>query len=251
MKPVNLNALPYKLRYNGASLLIAKANRLHDLNTAKGAKGEPKALRSALAYYDMALVLMKPYDPNYCTILNWKCNVLRDLGQFEDAVSWYREIIRISDETDGKNMRDATALVAEQMIGAYTGRPNEPLPAGDSGADDFDDPPYCMYAEEFCALLAERKFSKAHARLAPALKERVTLERLKSEWKRLTNGASSTDLDIVLEKHILDRPTRKGEEIGWCYLSVSTETINEAISVVVGRTPYHGYWITELEIGRP
>jgi len=77
------------------------------------------------------------------------------------------------------------------------------------------------------------------------------MDTLKGDWKRMTKGASPTDLGIVLEQHILDWPTRKDEEIGWCYLSVSTEEVNEAITLVVGRTPYNGYWITELEFGRP
>ncbi len=251
MKSVNLNTLPYKHRSNGASLLIAKANRLYDMNNAQGAKGDPKALMSALAYYDMALVLMKPYDPNYSTVVNWKCNVLRALEQFEEAVTWYREIVRISDETDGKGMRNATALLAERMISAYDGRSNAPLPASIGDEPDFDEPPHCMYAQEFCALLAQRKLTKAYACLSPALKERVSMDTLKGDWKRMTKGASPTDLGIVLEQHILDWPTRKDEEIGWCYLSVSTEEVNEAITLVVGRTPYNGYWITELEFGRP
>lgn len=251
MKPVDLKAVPYKIRSNGASLLIAKANRLYDMNSASGAKGEPKALMSALAYYDMALVLMKPYDPNYATILNWKCNVLGELGQFKEAVSWYREIVRISDETDGIGMRNATAALAERMINAYDGRANQPLPTPVGGEVDFDEPPYCMYAEEFCELLAENKFTKAHARLSRVLQERVPMDSLKRDWKRMTQDANSADLGIVIQQHMLDWPTRKDEEIAWCYLSVSTDVINEAVSLVVGRTPYNGYWITELEFGRP
>jgi len=251
MKSVNLNTLPYKHRSNGASLLIAKANRLYDMNNAKGAKGDTKAMMSALAYYDMALVLMKPYDPNYSTVVNWKCNVLGALGQFEEAVTWYREIVRISDEIDGKGMRNATALLAERMISAYDGRSNAPLPTPLGNEADFDEPPHCMYAEEFCALLADRKFTKAHACMSPSLKERVSMDSLKGAWKRMTNDAGAEDLGIVLEQHMLDWPIRKVEEVGYCYLSVSTDIINEAVSLVVGRTPYNGYWITELEFGRP
>ncbi|MEO6005215.1 MAG: tetratricopeptide repeat protein [Opitutus sp.] len=176
MKSVDLNAIPYKLRFNAASLLISKANKLCGLvSMDEGARPDQKALLSAIAYYDMALALQKPYDPNYSTVVNWKCNVLRELGQYEEAVSWYREIIRLSDETNGPEMRDATAKLAEEMIRDCGGRPSEPLAVETSGETDFDDPPYCMFAIEFCELLADQKFKKAHSYLSPTLKERVSL----------------------------------------------------------------------------
>ena len=252
MKSVDLNALPYKLRFNGASLLISKANRLCGMASATSTKKpEQKALVASLAHYDMALALLKPYDPNYSTVVNWKCNVLRELGQYAEAVCWYREIVRISDETDGKGMRNATASLAEEMIRKYGGRANESLEVTSGTEADFDEPPYCMYAEEFCALLAEQKFKKAHSFLSPVLRERVSVDGLKGDWKRMTQGAKSAELGIDLQQHMLDWPTRKAEEIGWCYFSVSTETFNEGVSIVVGRTPQDGYWITELEFGRP
>lgn len=252
MKSVDLNALPYKHRFNGASLLIAKANRLCGMSSSAGnEKPDQKALVASLAFYDMALALLKPYDPNYATVVNWKCSVLRELRQYEEAVCWYREIIRISDETDGKGMRNATAKLAEEMIRACERRANEPLEVASGGEADFDDAPYCMYAEEFCALLAEQKFKKAHACLSPVLKETVSLKKLRDDWKQMTQGAKAEELGIALQQHMLDWPARKAEEIGWCYFSVSGEAFNEAVTVVVGRTPHHAYWITQLEFGRP
>lgn len=251
MKSVDLNALPYEHRFKGASLLIAKATRLSEAASTANTGRKQEALMAALAYYDMALALMKPYDPNYSTAVNWKCNALVELGQFEEAVSWYREIIRISDETDGIGMRNATAALAERMIHHYEGRVNEPLEKASSKMWDLDEPPYCGYAEEFCALLAGQQYKKAHAYLSPALKERVPMNKLKGDWTRMTEGAGMADLGIELQQHILDWPNRKPEEIGWCYFSVSGPTFNEAISVVVGRTPHNAYWITDLEFGRP
>jgi hypothetical protein len=156
MKAIDLDSLPYKHRFNGASLLISKANRLAGL-PLPDQKGDHRKLLAALAYYEMALALMKPFDPNYSTVLNWKCNLLRSLGQYEDAVNWYREIVRISDETDGKAKRNATAALADEMIQKYTGRANEPLEMGGAHAAAFDDPPYCMIAEEFCVLLRRNR----------------------------------------------------------------------------------------------
>src|SRR5579859_1887620 len=105
MKVIDLNSIPYKHRFNGASLLISKANRLVGLPLPEQ-KGDPQKLLAALAYYDMALALIKPFDANYSTVVNWKCTVLRSLGQYEDAVNWYREIVRISDEVDGQARRN-------------------------------------------------------------------------------------------------------------------------------------------------
>lgn len=252
MKFVDLNKLPYQQRFNGASLLISKANRLCGMSSSgSGRQPDQKALLASLAHYDMALVLLRPYDPNYSTVVNWKCNVLRELRQYEEAVAWYREIIRISDETDGRGDRNATAKLAEEMVRDLEGRSNEPLEVA-SGADKtFDDPPFCMFAEEFCTLLCNRQFKKAHACLSPALKERVSLAQLKDDWSQMTQGANPDELALALQQHLMDWPARKAEEIGWCYFSVSTERLNEALSVVVARTPSNGYWISEVEFGRP
>lgn len=248
MTAIDLARIPYAHRFNGASLLIAKADRL-----SAGASGsvETRQWLAAVAYYDMALLLMKPYDPNYATIVNWKCNALLKLEQYEAAVDWYREIVRISDETDGRAGRNATAKLAEEMIAKHSGTKNSPLPV-DGGIDSsFDEPPYCMYAEEFCSLLVERKFKKAHAYLAPKLREEFSLQRLKEAWFSMTGTAESYSLSVLLQQHMLDWPSRKSDEIGRCYFSVSAEGVSEGVSLVVARTPHNGYWITEVEFGRP
>jgi hypothetical protein len=138
MKAIDLDSIPYKHRFNGASLLIAKANRLWGMGPSDSYReaDEPKLL-AASAYYDMALALMKPFDSNYSTVLNWKCNVLGALRQYEDAVLWYREIVRISDETDGKAKRNATAALAQKMIHEYAGRKNESLKASNPDKTTF------------------------------------------------------------------------------------------------------------------
>jgi len=252
MKPIDLNSISYKQRFSGASLLISKANRLSGMSSFGGDQTpDDKTLLAALAHYDMALALLKPFDPNYATVVNWKCNVLGALRQYEEAVAWYREIVRISDATDGKSPRNATAALAEKMIRQYEGRGNEPLRTVDSDASNFDDPPFCMFAEEVCLLLSEKKYKKFHACLSPALQGAVPVAKLKEDWQRMTQGAAAADLTLTLEQHTVQWPDRKADEIGWCYFSVSTEGVNEAIAVVVGRTPQNGYWITELEFGRP
>jgi len=250
MKAINLDSIPYTHRLNGASLLISKANRLGGLGIPDQ-KGNKQKLLAALAYYDMALALMKPFDSNYSTVVNWKCNVLRSLGQYEDAVNWYREIVRISDEVDGKARRNATAALADEMIQKYAGRKNEPLEIGKANAAAFDDPPYCMFAEEFCVLLREGKFKKAHLYLSPSLKETRPIAKLKLEWQQMTGKAHSEEIGLTLEQHMVDWPGRKLDDVGWCYFSVTAAEFSEAVTVVVSRMPDNTNRITQLEFGRP
>jgi tetratricopeptide (TPR) repeat protein len=250
MKAIDLNSIPYEHRFNGASLLISKANRLGGLGPPDQ-KANNRKLLAALAYYDMALALMKPFDPNYSAVVNWKCNVLRSLGQYEDAVIWYREILRISDEIDGKARRNAAAALADEMIQQYAGRRNEPLEIGSADAAAFNDPPYCMFAEEFCVVLSEGKFKKAHLYLSPSLKETWPAARLKAEWQQMTGKTHSEEMDLTLEQHIVDWPDRNSDDVGWCYFSVSAAEFREAVTVVVGRMPDNSYRITQLELSRP
>jgi hypothetical protein len=184
-------------------------------------------------------------------VVNWKCNTLTALGQYEDAVNWYREIVRISDEIEGKAKRNATAELAEEMIQKYAACKNEPLTVRNADTAAFDDPPYCMFAEEFCLLLSEGKFKKAHLYLSPALEERFSLPRLKAVWQQMTQKAKPEEFGLALEQHMVEWPGRKPEEIGWCYFSVSAAEFNEGVTLVIGRTPNNAYWITGLEFGRP
>jgi tetratricopeptide (TPR) repeat protein len=252
MKAIDLDSIPYKHRFNGASLLIARANRLWGMRPPDSYReADEQKLLAALAYYDMALALTKPFDPNYSTVLNWKCNVLAALRQYEDAVAWYREIVRISDETDGKAKRNATAALAEKMIHEYAGRKNATLKALNLDKTAFDDPPYCMCAEEFCTLLCEGQFKKAHLLLSPALRETFPASRLKMEWKRMIQNASAEECGVVLVQHMTDWPDRKLDDIGWCYFSVSSTEINEAVTLVVSRMPDNSDRISQIEFGRP
>jgi hypothetical protein len=250
VKAIDLKSIPYKHRFDGASLLISKANRVGGL-PLPDQKGDRKKLLAALAYYDMALALMKPFDPSYSTVVNWKCNVLRSLGQYEDAVEWYREIIRISDETDGKATRNATAALADEMIQKLAGLKNEPLETENADVAAFDDPPCCMVAEEFCVLLSEGKFKKAHLYLSPALKESFPLAKLKGDWRQMTGKSNAVEVSVTLEQHMADWPDRKPEDVGWCYFSVSAAEFSEAVTVVLSRMPDNSDRITQLDFGRP
>lgn len=252
MKNIDLSAISYTHRFKGASLLISKANRLSGMpSPGQSDQKDQHALVAALAFYDMALSLLKPYDPNYATVMNWKCNVLVALHQYEDAVAWYREIVRISEETDGKAKRNATAVLAQEMVEKYVGQKNGPLTTENKGHANFDEPPYCMYAEEFCLLLAEKKFKKAHSCLAPSLQESVSASKLKTDWLAMVGKTNVEELEISLQQNTLEWPSRKADEIGWCYFSISGGDFSEAVTLVIAQTPYNGFWISAVEFGRP
>lgn len=253
--PIDLSAIPYQHRFSGASLLTAKANRLLDTASAAAGKAkpdDPKPVRAALAYFEMALSLLKPYDPNYPTILNWKCNALLQLHQYETAVGEYREIIRLTELTDGQVPGNAYAKLAAEMIAQHAGKKNTELPPEDPAqARAFDDPPYCMHGETFCRLLVEGKFKQAHAYLSPALQQKQTVADLKASWRAMMGDADRHAIDVLLGQHLTDWPARRADEIAWCYYTVCSEDVNEAITLVVVKTPSHAYTITELEFGRP
>lgn len=250
MAAIDLNSIPYKHRFDGASLLISKANRLGGLGLSNQ-KVDNQKLLTALAYYDMALALMKRLDPNYSTVLNWKCNVLQSLGQYQDAIQWYQEIVLISDEIDGRVKRNATAALADEMIQKLAGRQNEPLAIGSPDTATFDDPPFCIYAAEFCNLLCDGNFKKAHSYLSTPLKTTFSIMRLKTDWQQMTSQARPEEISLVLEQHMVDWPGRQENDVGWCYFSVSAAEFSEAISVVVSRMSDNSDRISQIEFGRP
>lgn len=129
-KEIDLSTVPYAHKNGAANLLISKAQRLadfadlyfHDLSDK-----DIKKARQAISYYDLALKLMKPYDGNYQTIIHWKCLVLVALEQFEDAASWYEELIRLAVESEGPNHNNATAKEAQRQLQKIQGKKASPL----------------------------------------------------------------------------------------------------------------------------
>ena len=251
---MELSQIPYQSRSSAADMLISKANRLTELTKiASNTDISPRQRKSVcqgINFYDIALLLMKPFDPGFSTVMNWKCLALIKLGKYSEAVKGYEEIIKISDQTEGKHFRNATARLAEEQIEKY--RKMEDLPdAGEvlEEEDIFNDPPYCTFAYEFCMLLSEGKFKKAYGFLADETKQKYPVKELQSLWNSMLEGADSADINLL--ENMTDWPDRKGSEIGWCYFSVTTADINEAIAVVVRITEFNTFQITEIEFGRP
>ena len=255
MLKINIDRLPYKHRFAAASMLMSKGNRLTDLTSfgaeKKPSKKEIAKLREGLSYYDMALSLLKPHDPNYQTLVNWKCLALISLGQYRDAREWYEELVRADVRSQGEKARSATASLALEQIEALRDKENEPLPDVDPrDVSLFDDPPFCRVAEDFCFQLRDGKFSDAHRFLAPSLREEMTPDVLKRSFRALTGGAKS-DVDVRLERYDLLPADSESNEVGWCYVAVESETASEAISLGFGVAYSHVFEIRSIEFGRP
>lgn len=251
---IDIANIPYKHRTAAADLLISKAHRLVDLSELHYRDIGDKEIRQAqkaISFYDMALFMMKPYDLNYQTILNWKCLTLIGIGQFEDACKWYEELIRISIESEGPKSKNATRDLAKEQLKKYSGKSNCPIkPVDESEIRILDDPPFCLWAERFCDELQKGKYKKAHQFFSHDLAKRISQTQLKESWLSLTDSADS-DVNIYLDRYEIGSDDDEDNYIGWCYFIVSSENINEAISFDVYQTESLGYEIHSIEFGRP
>jgi len=251
---IDVSKIPYKHRFAAASLLMSKGNRLTELMAIATDSSRQKRLKSVLeglSYYDMALSLMKRMDPNYQTLLNWKCLALISIGQFKDARHWYEELVAIARESEGPNCLGATAQLAIDQLALLADKDNEALPEIDrSDVEVFDDPPFCAWAERFCWLLRDRKYNVAHRCLSASLQQTLTPADLKTQWSSVV-GRSKSGADIVLERFEWSPASENSSQAGWCYFSITSDEFNEAISMSVYKTPANGFEIGSLEFGRP
>lgn len=251
---IDISRLPYKHRFAAASMLMSKGNRLTELTALRTEVSDEKEIQrilQGLSFYDMALSLMKPHDPNFQTLLNCKCLALISLGQFEDARRWYEELVRVAIESEGRNGLGPTARLALDQIDSLAGQHNKPLPHIDEkDVHAFDDPPFCHCAEEFCRLLQKRKFSQAHRYLSPEFGKAMTSADLNQAWSSMV-GSANGDTTITLEQYELSTESSEEGHVGWCYFSVTSEDVSEAISMDIYRGSINIYEIGAVEFGRP
>lgn len=265
-----LDNLSYKHRSNASSMLISKANNLLDAASVqeKDLKKNKKYIKpfdnkseyidvslvaAAIDYYDMSLLLVKPYDSNYRTVANWKCNALIKLGQYEDAVAWYKEIIKTSAEANGINgPSNATVELAEKQIAKFNGLKNEAVDYHSNDNEAFNDPPFCMYVAAFINALAIGKYTDALKYIDHEKEDAYSVKTLKKNWKELVGEADIDSLSVSLESHLFEWKGQKDIEMGWCYFSISGNGISEGISVIVSKIEQqNSYAITKIEFGRP
>lgn len=251
---MDISNIPYADRKTAADLLISKAKRLAELSYLHFNEISDKDFRKvqkAVSLYDIALGLMKPHDPNYQTIINWKCLTLIEIGQFEEACKWYEVLVRSAIESEGPNVKDPTRDFAKEQIMKYQSKKNHPIKTLDQlEIDIFDDPSFCLWAEGFCNELQNGKFKKALQYLSPELAKEIPLKKLKENWLELLDGSDS-GVDVFLETHRVGSEEDGDSFIGWCYFVVANDDINEAISFDIYQTDGHGFEIREIEFGRP
>jgi len=218
---IDLNKLSYRHRDTASGLLVSKANGFADsaiVLERKQKKGrtyvdgekagqlvDVGAVMAAIAYYDMALLLMRPFDPNYSTVANWKCNALCKLRQFEDAAIWYAEIIRLDEESHGgAPSGDATAKLAREQLGRLKSKKNAPLRYRETDTNDFADPPFTLYAFECVTQLAKGKYADASLYFEVADRKKFASGVLKKHWKQMVGDTQFADLSISLESHLFE-----------------------------------------------
>lgn len=252
-KEADLTQIPYSHKQAAANMLISKAQRLAefaDLYFGDMGEKEIKKALQAVSFYDLALSLMKPYDGNYETVINWKCLVLIALEQYEDASHWYEELIRLSESAKTPHIYDATARQARKQLSQIIGKKNSPLPEFDEKQNDLlDDPSFCWWAMQFCEALAKRKFKLAYDFLSEQLRKDISQNELKSQWLTILNDPKDV-VDINLERYELATEDDHEDYVSWCYFSVAGDEINEAISLEIYRG-HDGYEMHSIEFGRP
>jgi hypothetical protein len=267
---VDLDRLSYKHRTDASGVLVSKGNGLLDASVVskkaqkknrtyvrgdkRGEVVDVAAVLAAIAYYDMALLLMRPFDPSYPTVANWKCNALCAIGQYADAVTWYEEIVQIDREQNGGTVSsNATTALARKQIVRYRGRSNAPLSYRTDDVDDFVAPPFTLYAQACLTSLAKGTHADATRYFEQKDRKAYSAKVLKQKWNDLVGGTDFADLSISLEEHLFDWKGRSKTDEGWCYFSVSGPDFNEGISFVVGGTGDGdgSFAVRRIEFGRP
>lgn len=263
---IDIDQHSYKHRFDASSLLTSKANKMLDASVVQEKKknrayvaGENAdefvdvaRVLAAIAYFDMALTLIRPFDPNYSTVANWKCNALRSIGQYADAVVWYEEIVRIDEERNGgTSSDDPTAQLARKQATKLRGKVNAPLDSGINDADDFLAPPFTLWAQSCLRDMASGKYKDAALHFNAKGRTQYSAKALQAEWSNLLGQANSADLSIALEEYRFEWPGKSKAEIGWCYFSVSGPDLNEGIAFVVAQGADGNEEVCSVEFGRP
>ncbi len=252
-KEIDVTEIPYSHKQGAANLLISKAQRLAEFSDLHfgdmGEKEIQKALQ-AISLYDLALSLMKPYDGDYQTIIHWKCLILIALEQYEEASSWYEELISLSENSKTPEIYNSTAKEAQRQLSTIRGKKNRPLPKLDEkDSEILDEPSFCWWAMQFCEALAKRKYKQAYGYLSESLREEMTQADMKKQWVSILNNPKD-DVDVNLERYEMAKEGDDEDYVSWCYFVILGADINEAISLDIYKRP-DSYEIRSVEFGRP
>lgn len=265
---LELDKLSYQYRSDASGMLISKGNSLRSASVVRDSskkanrtyvRGQKRGelvdvglVLAAIAYYDMALLLMRPFDPNYATAVNWKCNALCSIGQYAEAVTWYEEIVRIDREAHGGAASgDPTAALARKQLASFRSKKNAPLDSRIDDVDDFTAPPFTLYAQEYLRHLASGKYADAAKYFDLEDRTAYSPKRLKQRWTELVGGANLSELSISLQNHLFDWKGKAKTDAGWCYFSVSGADFSDGVAFVIGHSAQGGHAVRSIEFGRP
>lgn len=113
-------------------------------------------------------------------------------------------------------------------------------------------------AQAFAEHIAGGDFAAAHALLARALKT-TTADDLREQWTQMTDNAYAGEDDdaddggeftVMVMTSADDMPDLVPADLGWIYVAITNEIVNEAVTVVVTEEGGEAR-IREIEWGRP
>lgn len=107
-------------------------------------------------------------------------------------------------------------------------------------------------AMAFANLLIQGEYSQARALLTPDAADDWPEEEVAQTWLAMIDGAF--DVEVVDDTLALDAmegwPEREYLDVGWVYIPLVTDTLNEALTLIM-TTTNDGLRIRYLEMGRP
>lgn len=105
-------------------------------------------------------------------------------------------------------------------------------------------------AFEFANTIVNGDFAAAHELLAEQQQSEWSPDSLKEEYEEMTEYGESPINHIEVMNEMIEWPTKKDNDIGWAYVTISGDGYSEAVAVVVC-SENRQLKIREIEWGRP
>ena len=245
----------------------------------------PAKLREALAYYDIAISIIAPSDPNASFTIYTKALLLEELGDYADAEAAYRSLRDTRYESPAQlglkrcaqrraggydahaEMRAGFDHLAQTLQGrpgaadllaamqhvqeALTTLPDSRVgqakaPTPETLSDD-DEEAASAFAQRFVDLLLDRDYAGARQLLHADLSG-LTPDDLKNSFEGLF-----TDEPFPESAHVFDAlrewPAKLASDVASFYVTIESENA-EAVSVIVTRDG-SALKVRQIEWGRP
>jgi hypothetical protein len=240
---VRLDSVPADVRYAIGSTIAMRGMRKLPQNWVREEYGVGHdKVETAFHYLDIASAV----DRNI-TVMNWRAQCLRLLARWDDALAAFEEIVELAK----RDSRPAYLEVAEDGIAFCAARKAEGVTRVGrkaSVAAPIADAEYATLATSFVQALVDEDFATARGFLSPTLKKSVSEKSLAKELKSLASKSKFEDFDVV--ETMGAWPSKRPEDMGWVYIALHGENVEEAVTVVVAKHG-SGLAIREVEWGRP